>query len=92
MVAVSGGYPGSYEKGFVIKGLDETYEEVLFFIPAPNWKMARCCTNGGRVLCVTSYAGSLQDAIRKSMTVLTQIDFDGMYFRRDIGYEFLSDS
>jgi len=41
------------------------------------------------VLCVTSYAGSLQDAIRKSMTVLTQIDFDGMYFRRDIGYEFL---
>jgi phosphoribosylamine--glycine ligase len=45
--------------------------------------------NGGRVLCVTSYAGSIQDAIRKSVAVLTQIDFDGMYFRRDIGYEFL---
>ena len=89
MVAVSRGYPGSYEKGFVIKGLDEKYEDSLVFHAGTQLDNGRVLTNGGRVLCVTSYAGSLQDAIRKSMTVLSQIDFDGMYFRRDIGYEFL---
>ena len=89
MVAVSRGYPGSYEKGFVIKGLDEKYEDSLVFHSGTQLENGQVVTNGGRVLCVTSYAGSLQDAIRKSMTVLTQIDFDGMYFRRDIGYEFL---
>ncbi len=89
MVAVSRGYPGSYEKGFVVKGLDEKYEDSLVFHSGTQLSNGQVLTNGGRVLCVTSYAGSLQDAIRKSMTVLTQIDFDGMYFRRDIGYEFL---
>ncbi len=89
MVAVSRGYPGSYEKGFVIKGLDEKYEDSLVFHSGTQLDNGQVLTNGGRVLCVTSYAGSLQDAIRKSMTVLTHIDFDGMYFRRDIGYEFL---
>ncbi|HLA59705.1 MAG TPA: phosphoribosylamine--glycine ligase [Puia sp.] len=89
MVAVSRGYPGSYEKGFVINGLNEKYEDSLVFHSGTQLDNGQVLTNGGRVLCVTSYAGSLQDAIRKSMTVLTQIDFDGMYFRRDIGYEFL---
>ena len=90
MVAVSRGYPGSYEKGFVIKGLDEEHEDSLVFHSGTQHdNKGQVLTNGGRVLCVTSYAGSLQDAIRKSMTVLTHIDFDGMYYRRDIGYEFL---
>ena len=89
MVAVSRGYPGSYEKGFVIKGLEEKYEDSLVFHSGTQLENGQVVTNGGRVLCVTSYAGSLQDAIRRSMTVLTHIDFDGMYFRRDIGYEFL---
>jgi phosphoribosylamine--glycine ligase len=89
MVAVSRGYPGSYEKGFVIKGLDEKYEDSLVFHSGTQLDNGQVVTNGGRVLCVTSYAGSLQDAIRQSMAVLTHIDFDGMYFRRDIGYEFL---
>ncbi|HEY4934942.1 MAG TPA: phosphoribosylglycinamide synthetase C domain-containing protein, partial [Puia sp.] len=89
MVAVSRGYPGSYEKGFTITGLDTKHEESLIFHSGTLLVNEKVVTNGGRVLCVTSYAGSLQDAIRKSMAVLTQIDFDGMYFRRDIGYEFL---
>jgi phosphoribosylamine--glycine ligase len=89
MVAVSGGYPGSYEKGFVIKGLDTPHEGSLIFHSGTQLEKGKVITNGGRVLCVTSYAGSIQDAIRKSVAVLTQIDFDGMYFRRDIGYEFL---
>ena len=89
MVAVSGGYPGSYEKGFVIGGLDEDHEDSLIFHSGTLLENGDVVTNGGRVLCVTSYAASLQDAIRKSMSVLKHIDFDGMYFRRDIGYEFL---
>jgi phosphoribosylamine--glycine ligase len=89
MVAVSRGYPGSYEKGFPISGLDIKYEESLVFHSGTLLVNDEVVTNGGRVLCVTSYAGSLQDAIRRSMNVLTQIDFDGIYFRRDIGYEFL---
>jgi phosphoribosylamine---glycine ligase len=89
MVAVSGGYPGSYEKGYVISGLNTTHDGSLVFHSGTRLEKGDVVTSGGRVLCVTSYAGSLQDAIRKSMTVLTQIDFDGMYYRRDIGYEFL---
>jgi phosphoribosylamine---glycine ligase len=89
MVAVSGGYPGSYEKGFVITGLDTPHEGSLIFHSGTQLEKGKVITNGGRVLCVTSYAGSIQEAIRKSVAVLTQIDFDGMYFRRDIGYEFL---
>jgi len=89
MVAVSRGYPGIYEKGFPITGLDADYEDSLIFHSGTQMEKDTVVTNGGRVLCVTSYAGSLQDAIRKSMDVLTHIDFDGIYFRRDIGYEFL---
>jgi phosphoribosylamine--glycine ligase len=89
MVAVSGGYPGSYEKGYVITGLENGYEDSLIFHAGTLVENGEVVTNGGRVLCVTSFAGSLKDAIRKSMSVLTHIDFDGMYFRRDIGYEFL---
>src|SRR5450432_4481359 len=89
MVAVSRGYPGSYEKGYPITSLDVKYEESIIFHAGTKMEGKTVVTNGGRVLCVTSYAGSLQDAIRKSMVVLTRIDFEGIYFRRDIGYEFL---
>jgi phosphoribosylamine---glycine ligase len=89
MVAVSGGYPGSYEKGFPISGLDIKQEDSLIFHSGTQWEQGKVVTQGGRVLCVTSYAGSLQDAIRKSVTLLNRIHFEGMYFRRDIGYEFL---
>jgi phosphoribosylamine--glycine ligase len=89
MVAVSGGYPGSYEKGFPITGLDQAAGDSLIFHSGTKKEQDRVLTNGGRVLCVTSYAEELPAAIRKSMKVLQQIDFDGMYYRRDIGYEFL---
>ena len=45
-------------------------------------------TNGGRVLAVTSYGNSITDAVNKSKLVLNNIDFEGMYYRKDIGYEF----
>lgn len=89
MVAVSGGYPGCYEKGFPISGLDNAHGDSLVFHSGTKEENGKVVTNGGRVLCVTAYAGSLQDAIQKSVNVLRKIDFDGMYFRKDIGYEFL---
>jgi phosphoribosylamine---glycine ligase len=89
MVAVSGGYPGSYEKGFPITGLDKCDKDSLIFHSGTKMVDGQVLTNGGRVLCVTSFAETLPNAIRKSMEVLKHIDFESMYFRRDIGYEFL---
>ncbi|MEO6963419.1 MAG: phosphoribosylamine--glycine ligase [Puia sp.] len=89
MVVVSGGYPGSYEKGFPVSGLDHSAKDSLVFHSGTRIENGQVVTAGGRVLCVTSFADTLPEAIRKSIGVLHQIDFEGMYFRRDIGYEFL---
>jgi len=89
MVAVSGGYPGSYEKGFPISGLDNRTKDSLIFHSGTKEENGKVVTSGGRVLCVTAYADSLPDAIQRSVNVLRKIDFDGMYFRKDIGYEFV---
>jgi len=89
LMAVSGGYPGSYEKGFAIEGLDQPLpEDSLVFHAGTAQKGDEVVTSGGRVLCVTSYGDSITDAVYKSKQVLQQIDFEGMYYRRDIGYEF----
>ena len=92
IVAVSGGYPGSYEKGLPITGLDQPLtDDTLIFhagTRAENNDNA-ILTNGGRVLCVTSFAETVYEAVDKSRDVLEKIDYDGIYYRRDIGYEFL---
>ena len=59
MVAVSRGYPGSYEKGFPIYGLKTEHTDSLIFHSGTQSENGQVVTNGGRVLCVTSYAGSL---------------------------------
>jgi phosphoribosylamine---glycine ligase len=89
VVAVSGGYPGDYEKGFEITGLDAATPDSLIFHAGTKKAYDAVLTNGGRVLCVTSYGDSVSDAVNKSKEVLGQISFEDMYFRRDIGYEFL---
>lgn len=89
VVAVSGGYPGDYEKGFEITGLDAATPDSLIFHAGTKKAYDAILTNGGRVLCVTSYGDSVADAVNKSKDVLGQISFENMYFRRDIGYEFL---
>jgi phosphoribosylamine--glycine ligase len=89
LMAVSGGYPGSYEKGFPIIGLDQSLPaDSLVFHAGTSLKENEVVTSGGRVLCVTSYGDTISGAVSKSRQVLKQIDFDGMYYRRDIGYEF----
>lgn len=89
VMAVSGGYPGDYEKGYVIHGLDkvDTSESILFHA-GTIMKDGNPVTNGGRVLCITSFGDSIFEAVEKSKEELRNIAFTGMSFRRDIGYEF----
>ena len=89
IMAVSGGYPGSYEKGFEITGLNKKYSaDSMIFHAGTKLEGNKVLTNGGRVLCVTSFADAIDEAIDKSKEVLNEIDFEGMYYRKDIGYEF----
>ncbi|MEY4629317.1 MAG: phosphoribosylamine--glycine ligase [Bacteroidota bacterium] len=89
VVLVSGGYPGDFEKGKKINGLTATYNEgtQIFFagISAKNGDLE---TSGGRVAAVTSYGKSIADAVASSIAAIEKIEFEGMAFRRDIGYEF----
>ncbi len=92
IVAVSGGYPGSYEKGLPITGLDQVAAgdgESLIFHAGTRAANDAILTNGGRVLCVTSFAETVYEAVDKSRDVLEKIYFEGIYYRRDIGFEFL---
>jgi phosphoribosylamine--glycine ligase len=90
IVAVSGGYPGSYEKGLPITGLDQPLTgDTLIFHAGTRADKGAILTNGGRVLCITSFAETVYEAVDKSRDVLEKIDYDGIYYRRDIGYEFL---
>ena len=91
IVAVSGGYPGSYEKGLPITGLDQPVDsgESLIFHAGTRTEKDEVLTNGGRVLCVTSFAETVYEAVDKSRDILEKIYYEGIYYRRDIGYEFL---
>jgi len=89
VMAVSGGYPGDYEKGYVIHGLDkvDTAESILFHAGTIT-KDGNPVTNVGRVLCITSFGDSIFEAVEKSKEELRNVTFTGMSFRRDIGFEF----
>lgn len=91
LVLVSGGYPGEYEKGKVIKGIDrDINENSLFFYAGISSKDGHLVTSGGRVAAVTSYGETIQAAVGQSLDVIKSISFDQMAFREDIGYEFMN--
>ena len=89
VMAVSGGYPGEYKKHFRISGLaDMQIEDSMVFHAGTKKINDAIVTNGGRVLTVTSYGNTIAEAVVKSKKILEQISFEGMYYRKDIGYEF----
>lgn len=89
VVAVSSGYPGDYEKGKLITGLDEeVLENSLVFQAGTVLEKNEVVTNGGRVLVVTSFGDNIAEAAEQSNYMLEQLYFEDMYFRSDIGYEF----
>jgi phosphoribosylamine---glycine ligase len=90
VVAVSKGYPGYFEKGLEITGLEGKYgKQSLLFQAGTKEQDGKIVTSGGRVFCVTSFGESIEEAVNTSLDVLEYIEFDGMYYRNDIGYEFM---
>jgi phosphoribosylamine--glycine ligase len=91
VMAVSRGYPGSYEKGFEISGLKKEDDKDSFIFHAGTKESdGKIVTSGGRVLCATSYGENIREAAENSILLLEDISFEGMYYRTDIGYEFKS--
>ena len=90
VMMVSGGYPGSYEKGKEISGLDNVPQSIVFHAGTKQTGDGHTVTSGGRVLAVSSYGDTLRDALFHSYQSVGRIHFDGAYYRRDIGGEFLS--
>ena len=86
VMTVSGGYPGSYEKGKEIKGLDDIDESIVFHAGTRN-QDAEILTNGGRVMAFTSFGNDMQEALAKSYRSIDKVHFDGMYYRKDIGFD-----
>jgi phosphoribosylamine--glycine ligase len=90
VVAVSGGYPGDFEKGYEISGLDGAGDaDSLVFHSATLHQQEKVVTDGGRVICVTSFGDSITAAVQKSEKVLQGLYFEKMYYRNDIGFEFV---
>lgn len=88
VVAVSGGYPGNFAKGYEIEGLQKSPGNSLVFHAGTAIENGKVVTNGGRVLTVTSFGNTVGEAADYSRNVLESINFRNMYFRNDIGYEF----
>ena len=84
VMLVSGGYPGSYAKGFPMTGFSDVRDSILFHA-GTMMKDGQVVTNGGRVLAVSSYGANKEEALRKSFEGAKKIQFEGKYFRSDIG-------
>lgn len=90
VMAVSGGYPGDYQKHIKIDGLADAGDNrnTIVFHAGTRQMGDDVVTNGGRVLAVTAFGNDIPAAVNQSKEILAKISFEGMYYRRDIGYEF----
>lgn len=90
IMMVSGGYPEAYEKGKIITGLDTVTDSIVFHAGTSTLD-GQVISSGGRVLSVTSYGNSIEEALETSYKNIEKIDFDKSYYRKDIGFDLQSD-
>jgi phosphoribosylamine---glycine ligase len=86
VMLASGGYPGSYEKGKTIQGLDQVADSLIFHA-GTKMEDSRVITSGGRVIAVSSYGHTLKEALTGCYKDAAAIDFEKKYFRSDIGFD-----
>ena len=89
VIITSGGYPGAYEKGKVITGLNEVTDSIVFHAGTKQAPDGTLLTSGGRVLAVTSYGDDLEKALQTTYRNVAQLHFDYSYCRHDIGQDLL---
>jgi phosphoribosylamine--glycine ligase len=89
VMMVAGGYPGDYEKGKVISGLDKVSGAMVFHAGTKSVGDT-VVTNGGRVLAFTALGNTIQEALDGSFAAARTVSFDGCYYRRDIGQDLLN--
>jgi phosphoribosylamine---glycine ligase len=86
VMLVSGGYPGSYKKGITITGFEKVSDSVLFHA-GTKMSDGEVQTNGGRVIAVSSFGKDMKEALEKSYKNAEKIEFEGRYFRGDVGFD-----
>ena len=86
IMVVSGGYPEEYVNGKVISGIENVTDSLVFHAGTKK-DNETIITNGGRVLAVTSLGDNFEEAIKKSYQNIEKLDFDTMYYRKDIGFD-----
>jgi phosphoribosylamine--glycine ligase len=86
VVLVSGGYPSNYNKGIKITGIDRVVDSTVYHAGAIQ-KEDSLYTNGGRVLAITSFGDNFQQALDNSYKSALKINFDSMYYRKDLGFD-----
>jgi len=88
VMLVSGGYPETYEKGKSITGLENVTESIVFHAGTTT-KNKEVVTSGGRVMAITSFANTIEEALEKSYRSIDEIHFEKMNYRKDIGFDLL---
>ena len=86
VMLVSGGYPEGYEKGKGISGLEEVENSIVFHAGTRK-EEDKVLTNGGRVIAITSFGRTIEEALSKSFDNAEKVKFDGKYYRKDIGFD-----
>ena len=89
VILTAGGYPEAYHKGDTITGIDSTHDCIVFHA-GTKLQDERLTTNGGRVLAVTTYGDTMQDALRLAYDNVRSIHFDNAYYRSDIGKDIMN--
>lgn len=90
VMMVSGGYPGAYPKGKTITGTDSVTDSILFHAGTAVNPDGELVTSGGRVIAASSLGDSIPDALARSYASIDKVNFDGKYFRRDIGRDLMA--